>query len=201
MFFLSCSFIWKIFLGSWQQVCSCSNLCPVLEFSRMVVAHMYPEHIMRATVSQYHSWSQVAAKDEVCKGGDCGARFTGLLLEHGWGSGSLDPSLDQMALKHSLCSWWSQQLLLQSLPFPWSSWDCYLQLWWGWLLILPLPGSNCSSYGSSSWNRKCPSVRDCTGKKAVVLDPTHSLQHPQTTEPGLQAHQGFLTLHPQIWSP
>ena len=65
LFILSCSFVWKLLLchlilsvflylwSPWHQVCRFSSWCPVLEFSGVVVAHMYREHKMQAAVSCY----------------------------------------------------------------------------------------------------------------------------------------------------
>ena len=63
------AFVWKLFLccliisnflyllSPWEQVWRCSSWCPVLEFSRVIVAHMYLEHMMGAVVLHYYTTS------------------------------------------------------------------------------------------------------------------------------------------------
>lgn len=71
----------------------------------MVVAHVYPKHMMGAVVSCFLSWSKVATTDGVHEAVGSGSWF----MDCSWGRGG-----------------W--QWLLQPLLLPGSSWDCFLSL-------------------------------------------------------------------------
>lgn len=89
----------------------------VLEFSGVIVAHIYPEHVMGVVVSPYFPWSWVAARNRVWEGWQ---QFTvhGIAFVMRGNTGSCDPSYYHVALRIISCSCQCYQWLLQSLSFP-----------------------------------------------------------------------------------